>query len=115
MNPAAAGAAGLFLLAVAEVPNYLAGVLPSWMTIRRFAADERDTTTLRVAELYGASFALLVGAGAALIAQSWWPLIGTIVAAALLLCGYEWAIRHPHADAKPINEQGNGWNWGNAK
>ena len=114
MNPAAAGAAGLFLLAVAEVPNYLAGVLPSWMTIRRFAADQRDVTTLRVAEAYGAGFALLVGAGAALIARSWWPLIGTVVAATLLICGYEWAIRHPHDDAKPISDQG-GWQLGNAK
>ena len=110
MDVAVAGAAGLFLLAVAEVPNYLAGVLPSWMTIRRFAADKRDIGTLRAAELYGAGFALLVGAGASLIAHSWWPLIGTVVATALLIVGYEWAIRNPHEDARPINAQGN-WNW----
>ena len=107
MGPVAVGTAGLFLLAVGEVPNYLSGVLPSWMTIRRFSADNRDTATLRAGELFGAGFALLVGAGASLIAGSWWPLIGTLVAAAVLMVGYEWAIRHPHEDARPINMQGN--------
>jgi fatty acid desaturase len=114
MDVMTAGAAGLFLLAVGEVPNYLSGVLPSWMTIRRFSADERDTVTLRAGEAFGAGFAVLVGAGASLIASSWWPLIGTLVAAGLLICGYEWAIRHPHDDARPINDQG-GWQIGNAK
>lgn len=113
MDFATAGAAGLFLLAVGEVPNYLAGVLPSWMTIRRFSGDERDTGTLRAGELFGAGFALLVGIGASLIAHSIWPLVGTLAAAAVLLVGYEWAIRHPHTDARPISAQGN-WR-GNAK
>jgi hypothetical protein len=104
---ATATAAGFFLLSAAEVPNFLAGMMPSLMTIRRFNADQKDTATLRVGEALGTTLAVAVGVGASLIAHSWWPLVGTIAALAFLVASYEWAIRSPHPDAKPIN-----WNWG---
>ncbi len=108
MNPlATATAAGFFLLSAAEVPNFLAGMMPSLMTIRRFNADERDTGTLRVGEALGTALALAVGVGASLIAHSWWPLVGTMAALVFLIVSYEWAIRSPHEDAQPINMQGN--------
>ena len=105
MDFALAGGAGLFILAMGEVPNYFSGALPSWMTIRRFAADERDAGTLRIAEVTSSVFAILVGIGASLIARSPWPLVGTLAAVVYMVVGYEWAIRSPHEDATPINQQ----------
>jgi hypothetical protein len=105
MDPTAVAGAGLFILAMGEVPNYYAGILPSWMTIRRFAADERDADTLRWGMAAASTFTLLVGAGASMLAHSWWPLVGTVTLAIFLCAGYEWAIRNPHEDATPINQQ----------
>jgi len=103
---AAAGAAGLFILAMGEVPNYFSGILPSWMTIRRFSADERDVGTLRWGMVAASGFALAVGLGASVLSHSAWPLVGTLLGMAGLIYGYEWAIRHPHDDVQPINAQG---------
>lgn len=105
VDPILAAGAGLFILALGEVPNYFSGVLPSWMTIRRFAADERDTGTLRWGMVAASVFAFGVGLGASLLAHSALPLLGTAVGVAFLVGGYEWAIRHPHDDAAPINQQ----------
>ena len=105
MNPVTAGAAGLFILAMGEVPNYYSGLLPSLMTIRRFSADDRDTSTLRLAMVGASGFAALVGIGASLISGSPWPILGTLLAMGFLVFGYEWAIRNPHDDATPINRQ----------
>jgi len=106
MDPLLAAGAGLFILAIGEVPNYYSGILPSWMTIRRFSGDERDTGTLRWGMVAASVFALGVGVGASFLAHSIWPLVGTIAGMVFLVCGYEWAIRHPHDDAAPINAQG---------
>lgn len=105
MNPALLGAAGLFILSIGEAPNFYSGILPSWMTIRRFSADERDTRTLQLGMVTASVFAGAVGLGASLIAGSIWPLVGTLVAMAILVYGYTWAINNPHDDAKPINQQ----------
>ncbi|MHB1472485.1 MAG: hypothetical protein ACYCV4_02480 [Dermatophilaceae bacterium] len=107
MDPLLAAGAGLFILAMGEVPNYYSGVLPSWMTIRRFAADERDSSTLRIGMVAASVFALGIGVGASLLAHSPWPLVGTVIGATFLVVGYEWAIRHPHSDAQPINAPSN--------
>jgi hypothetical protein len=107
LNPAALGAAGLFILAIGETPNYFAGLLPSWMTIRRFAGDERDVSTLRTGLVVGSVFSLVVGVGTALIAGTVWPLIGVMAGVLFLVVGYRWAINHPHDDAAPINAPAN--------
>jgi hypothetical protein len=96
---------GLTLLAVSEVPNFLAGMLPSLMTIRRFGAEDVDREALRQGEIAGAALALTVGVGAALVAQSWLPAIGTVAVLAVMLAMYEHAIRNPHDDAVPIDQQ----------
>lgn len=97
---------GLMLLAASEVPNFLAGMLPSLMTIRRFSADERDTATLRRGEVAGSALSLAVGAGASIVARSWLPMIATGTILVVMLAMYEHAIRNPHEDAKPISDQG---------
>ncbi len=105
MNPATLGAAGLFILAIGETPNYFAGLLPSWMTIRRFASDERDVSTLKTGLVVGSAFSLVVGIGTAFIAGTIWPLLGVVAGIVFLVAGYLWAINHPHEDAQPINAQ----------
>jgi len=102
-----ASTVGLALLAAGEVPNFLAGMLPSLMTIRRFGADDLDREALRQGEIAGATLALAVGLGASLAAQDLTPAIATIVTLAVMLVMYENAIRNPHPDAKPINDQEN--------
>lgn len=96
---------GLMLLAASEVPNFLAGMLPSLMTIKRFGATEEDRATLRRGEVAGSALALAVGAGASLVAGSPLPLAATLAILVVMLWLYEDAIRNPHPDARPINEQ----------
>lgn len=97
---------GLALLAASEVPNFLAGMLPSLMTIRRFGAEDADREALRQGELAGSALALMVGLGATLVADSWLPVGATVVVLVIMLGMYEYAIRNPHTDAIPINQQG---------
>jgi hypothetical protein len=102
-----ASTVGLALLAASEVPNFLAGMLPSLMTIRRFGADEMDRSALRQGEILGGGLALVVGLGASLVAQDPAPAIATVVILGVMLVMYEHAIRNPHPNAKPINDPSN--------
>jgi hypothetical protein len=95
---------GLSLLAATAVPNFLAGLLPSLMTIQRFGADELDRAALRRGQALGSSLALATGLGASLVSESPAPLVTTIVVLAILLAAYEHALRHPVAGARPIDE-----------
>lgn len=97
--------AGACLLAASEVPNFLAGALPSFMTIKKFAADAEAVRTLRFAEVFAAPPVVAVGLGAALVFGSWWPALVTAVTAAYYYTGYELHIRNPSGQAVPINEQ----------
>lgn len=107
IKPMTAATVGLALLAAGEVPNFLAGMLPSLMTIRRFGADEMDRQALRSGEVAGSVLALGVGVGASLAANDATPAIATVVILGIMLCMYEHAIRNPHPDAKPINDPDN--------
>lgn len=104
---ATASTVGMTLLAMSEVPNFMAGLLPSLMTIKRFASDEADVTALRRGELIGGTMSLAVGVGASLAVGSPWPAIGTIVTLIIFLSQYETAIRNPHQDVVPINDPSN--------
>lgn len=99
---------GLTILAMSEVPNFMAGLLPSLMTIKRFSADDLDRATLRRGEIVGGSLALATGLGASLIAKSPLPMIGCVAVFIILLHQYESAIRNPHPDATSINKQDKG-------
>lgn len=94
------------LLAAGEVPNFLAGMLPSLMTIQRFGADDQDRAALRRGELAGSILALGVGVGASMAAGSTMPAAATIIVLVVMLGLYEHAIRNPRPDARPINDQG---------
>lgn len=96
---------GLTLLAATEAPNFLAGMLPSLMTIQRFGAEDMDRAALRRGELIGSSLTLAVGAGASLVANSWLPFMACAAVLAIMLYFYEAAIRNPQPGAKPIDQQ----------
>lgn len=100
--------AGLAIMAAAEVPNFLAGLLPSTMTIGRFAADPVDRARLRRSELVGSGLAVAVGVGASLVSGHPLPFVLTLGVLAVLLYEYERAIRSAQKSgtAVPISEQG---------
>jgi hypothetical protein len=93
---------GLTILAAAEVPNFLAGLLPSKMTISRFAVDEHDLRMIRRGEVMGSALALTVGLAASMIADNPAPLIACIVVLLILLYEYEHSIRNPNPRAEPM-------------
>jgi len=99
--------AGLAIMAAAEVPNFLAGMLPSTMTIGRFAAEPEDRMRLRRGELVGGALAVTVGVGASLIAESAVPFILTMAVLGVLIYEYERAIRlaQESGTARPISDQ----------
>jgi hypothetical protein len=101
--------AGLAIMAAAEVPNFLAGLLPSTMTIGRFAADPVDRARLRRSEFVGSALAVGVGVGASLIGQHPLPLLLTLAVLVVLLYEYERAIRGAQESgrATPINDPSN--------
>lgn len=92
---------GLMILAASEVPNFLAGMLPSLFTIKTFSDDPEKVKALRQGEVIGGAMALAVGAGASLVSRSWAPLVacGTVLGA--MIYAYESAIRNPIS--KPID------------
>lgn len=102
--------AGLAIMAASEVPNFLAGLLPSTMTIGRFAADPEDRARLRRSEVVGSALAIGVGVGCSLVADSPVPFIMVMGVLAILLFEYERAIRmaQQSGTAQPINAQQQG-------
>jgi hypothetical protein len=99
--------AGLAIMAASEVPNFLAGLLPSTMTIGRFAAEPEDRARLRRSEVVGSALALGVGAGTSLVAGSPVPMLMVLAVLAVMLYEYERAIRQAQTGgtAAPINAQ----------
>lgn len=97
---------GLILLAAAEVPNFLAGLLPSLFTIATFSDDPEKVANLRRGELVGSALSLAVGGAAALVADDPAPLVASALVLGVLLFEYERAIRNPIAE--PLDMRGNG-------
>src|SRR5258708_14263214 len=93
---------GLVILAISEVPNFLAGVLPSLMTIRTFASDPEQVSALRHGEVVGGTMALAVGAGASMVSRKWAPFLGCAATLAAFLYQYEHAIPNPVSKPKDM-------------
>ena len=108
MDASSVAVAGLAIMAASEVPNFLAGLLPSTMTIGRFAAEPQDRARLRRSEVVGSALALGVGVGCALVANNPAPFIMVLAVLAVMLFEYERAIRtaQESGSAVPINAQG---------
>ncbi len=92
---------------ITALANFLAGALPSFMTIGRFAADAEDVQRLRDGEKWAFVPIVAVGLGAGLVFKSWWVIITTGVTAAYYYVGYERHIRNPSTTAEPINADNN--------
>lgn len=109
--------AGLAIMAASEVPNFLAGLLPSTMTIGRFAAEPEDRLRLRRSEVVGSALALGVGIGCSLVADSPTPFMFVLGVLIIMLYEYERAIRDAQKGGKavPIDQQPPGFlrtQWG---
>lgn len=98
--------AGACLLAASEVPNFMAGALPSFMTIGRFAASDEDVDRLRDGENWAIVPIVAVGVGSVFIFRSPWPGLFVGGTLAWYWYGYERHIQNPSEDAMPISAQG---------
>lgn len=91
---------GLAVLSAGDSAAFLSGMNPSIFTIRHFNGDwssTGDTTKdIRMGMVIANILALLVGWGATLVTESWWPLTMTVAVTAILDASYEWALRTPH-------------------
>jgi hypothetical protein len=98
---------GLSLVVATSIPNFYSGLLPSKMTISRFAADDEDRTRLYQGLAVASVMSFAEAAGASLLAKSWLPFILSSVVAGVLLWQYNDAIQNPHSDVMPINATAN--------
>lgn len=92
-----ASAAGMFLLAMGEAPNFYSGFLPSLFTIATFTGDSEEKAQhtkrwIRRGEVQATGMTLIVGAATSLISNSPWPLVGMTIMAIYLVSQYEMAL-----------------------
>jgi hypothetical protein len=89
-------AIGLTLLAVAEVPNFYSGLLPSLWTIGHFSETENEEANywIRRGEVMASALTLAVGIATSVLTKSPLPMVGVIVMAGILLYLYEHALRN---------------------
>jgi hypothetical protein len=87
---------GLTLLAVAEVPNFYSGLLPSLWTIGHFGASEAGEARywIRRGEVMATGLTAAVAIGTSYIAKSWVPGLAMAAMAVVLLALYEHALRN---------------------
>lgn len=95
----------LAILAAFEVPNFYSGLLPSEMTIRRFAAQQEDSSTLQQSVVVASALSAGIIGTTSWIAKSWLPALFGGAMMAVLIWRYERAILNPHPTAVPINQQ----------
>ena len=85
----------LTLLAVAEVPNFYSGLLPSLWTIGHFSETDNEEACrwIRRGEANATALSIAVGIGVSVLTHSALPLIGNLIMCAILLYLYEHALR----------------------
>ena len=96
---------GLAIQVASNVPNNLAGLAPSLITIRRVAGSpnpEEDLRALRQAEFIGTAVSLADAIGASLLVKTVMPLLWTGGMLVIYLWAYEHAARHPHSGGTDI-------------
>ena len=103
-DPELAGAA---ILVATSMPNFYSGLLPSKMTISRFAHSDFDRMRLRqgiaVATVMGVAESVAIG----FMFESWVPVWAGLAVVGVLVWQYEDAIRNPHPENEPINSANN--------
>lgn len=88
----------LFVLVIAEIPNFWSGFLPSLFTIATFSGGDAEKVAhtkkwIRRGEVQAIGLSLALGAGASVLAREPWPLLGSAAMCAYLACQYEHALR----------------------
>lgn len=89
--------AGLFLLALAEVPQVMSAFLPSPFTAATFGGQP-EARWLRRGEVVGSAVSLSIAGAIALITRSWAPFAGAAAVLAIFLWEYERALRYGAAN-----------------
>jgi len=79
----------LGVLVGAESAHAFSAFLPSAFTIKTFADTPQKIQALRLGYVPAISFSLLLGAGASLLIDNWWPLIATLIACVVMVTMYE--------------------------
>ena len=101
MNPNQ-GAALLFIASSTNAMDVYSAVNSSPWTGYNFANDDRAREALRYYVLHAIIITSLTNVGGALLAKSWWPVIGAALASTYMYWLYEDAI----AKGKAENSQG---------
>ena len=106
-KPSDAETWGLTLLAMSEVPNFLAGMAPSLFTLQHFTdKSEADRVAAREsmhrAYVVGGGLSLTVGAGASLVSGSWLPVVACAIVLVVLVLQYELALDRPHVTSEAM-------------
>jgi hypothetical protein len=96
---------GIALLMASTIPNNYTGVLPSGMTIKRFAHDYEDRRELTRAMVQGTALSLVEIAGATVVAKSWFVAFAGLGVMVFYLWYYYEAMNNPHPDNEPIDQQ----------
>ena len=88
----------LFVLVIAEIPNFWSGFLPSLFTIATFSGGDEAKVAhtkkwIRRGELQAIGLSLALGAGASVLAKEPWPLLGSAAMCIYLAYQYEHALK----------------------
>lgn len=93
-----AATVALFVLVISEIPNFWSGFLPSLFTIATFSGGdehkvEHTKRWIRRGEIQAIALSLALGAGASILSEEPWPLIGAAAMSVYLVYQYEHALR----------------------
>lgn len=92
---------GLAALAAGDSAAFLSGMNPSIFTIRsKFGQSGGDDTAkdIHIGMVIANALTMVVAWGASIVSRSWWPLLLTAGATAVLDLAYEWALRCPRTE-----------------
>lgn len=101
---------GLSALVAGDVAAFASGANPSIFTVRTFRKDsgpdaEHTREDIYIGMFVFSALGLIVGAGAGLLAGSWWPIVTALLFIALFVVMYRWALANPHNRRSTIADQ----------
>jgi len=99
--------AGGTILVATSMPNFYSGLLPSKMTISRFAHSDFDRARLRQGIVVASAMSAAEAVAISFMFDSWLPALAGFAVMGILIWQYEDAIRNPHPENKPINSPEN--------
>lgn len=95
------------ILVATSMPNFYSGLLPSKMTISRFAHSDFDRMRLRQGMAVATAMSVAEAVAIGYMFGSPIPVVGGLLVAAVLVWQYEDAIRNPHPENMPIDHPDN--------